>query len=94
MKMNRKAQSATGGVPARTGGYDYSTGKKESAQFNRGMDTSAEQPDKTGGYDYSAAGRASRMYQQRGMSAPSVSKPQYGAALNAAATKRKTTRGL
>lgn len=90
----KKTRSA--GVPAKTGGYDYSTGNSQNKLFNQGLEPRAEGvPSSTGGYDYSAKGRASRInghHSLVGTGPASGGQPgsqEYGTIHNKKATNRK-----
>lgn len=94
MKIRRKAATISGGVPKKTGGYNYSTDASQNTLFNQGLDPRSNPPERTGGYDYSAKGQAAAMHRIRGVTPPNPVPVNYGTALNKANKAKRVNRAL
>lgn len=96
MKIRRQVGTATGGVPAQMGGYNYSTDKSQNTLFNQGL-TPGDPGAGAASYDYSAKGRADRMYQMTGNPRPTqanLSQTGYGTDQVNANKLRRISRAL
>lgn len=88
MKMRTSKGTALGGVPAKTGGYNYGTGNAENTLFNQGL-TPGDPGAPQAKYDYSAKGRAQRINGHQDMVGGYASVQQPGAVRKDSTDSRK-----